>query len=609
MTNKKQILSSKEVKDVFLDYVNDKTYNYAMMLDGDWGSGKTYFVKKELIPYIEENKGKEIKKIVYISLYGINELTDITKNIYMEAYLASKTKKKFAQVSSISMDLFFEFLKNKGVGINQDKTEKFFSDFFEIDDTLLIFDDLERCKIPVNEVLGFINGFVEHSELKVIIITNEKEIGSVKEDSAPDEEKQEYLRIKEKLVGNTIVYTPNIDETLLQLINSAVTESGELKSNLINKIPYFISVMKFRKHINFRTFQFYLSKVSKLYKLLYSDKITKNDAKDEFMDSIVEEIFPICCEFKQGVIKKEETMEIPYYIDNKDKNSEFIKSFVETSLVTSTQLQEALEIYHNTQSSFAKEPYQNLQQMKSVCEITEKEVIKLIRKIQDNIEQSKYQIYDFCEIIYCFISLENIGFDESYLNTPVKQMEKAIDKTEQLQHIDLITNNQYIFFLKQNKINATRFLTLCKELQMYLETKNNAIKNNNISCLLTRPNFIESIQIASSYKGRSRIEDIFSEITAEQLLPKIVEQPTSVFGFHRYLNQWTDEYLNYLKGDLTYPMNFYINYFSELDRLLIEDDYKDIVLKYNIRELKTTLKSLVEHIENEIKKTSPTATK
>ena len=45
--------------------------------------------------------------------------------------------------------------------------------------SILIFDDLERCKIPINDLLGYINQFVEHLNLKVIIVANEKEINKI----------------------------------------------------------------------------------------------------------------------------------------------------------------------------------------------------------------------------------------------------------------------------------------------------------------------------------------------------------------------------------------------------------------------------------------------
>ena len=42
---------------------------------------------------------------------------------------------------------------------------------------VIIFDDLERCSIPINDVLGYINKMVEHDKQKVIIVANEHELG------------------------------------------------------------------------------------------------------------------------------------------------------------------------------------------------------------------------------------------------------------------------------------------------------------------------------------------------------------------------------------------------------------------------------------------------
>lgn len=46
-----------------------------------------------------------------------------------------------------------------------------------INDWIICFDDLERCCIPINEILGYMNGLVEHNKCKVIVLANEKEIG------------------------------------------------------------------------------------------------------------------------------------------------------------------------------------------------------------------------------------------------------------------------------------------------------------------------------------------------------------------------------------------------------------------------------------------------
>ena len=47
---------------------------------------------------------------------------------------------------------------------------------------ILIFDDLERCNMNVNNLLGYINNYVEHDGIKTIIISNEKEIASTNMD-------------------------------------------------------------------------------------------------------------------------------------------------------------------------------------------------------------------------------------------------------------------------------------------------------------------------------------------------------------------------------------------------------------------------------------------
>ncbi len=57
---------------------NDKT-NSAIMLTGEWGSGKSYYIRNELLPYIEKDGDK---KCIVVSLYGISDIAEINKNIY-----------------------------------------------------------------------------------------------------------------------------------------------------------------------------------------------------------------------------------------------------------------------------------------------------------------------------------------------------------------------------------------------------------------------------------------------------------------------------------------------------------------------------------------------
>ena len=42
------ILNESQIIQGIKRYLNDKLYNYAVLIDGEWGCGKTYFVKNTL---------------------------------------------------------------------------------------------------------------------------------------------------------------------------------------------------------------------------------------------------------------------------------------------------------------------------------------------------------------------------------------------------------------------------------------------------------------------------------------------------------------------------------------------------------------------------------
>ena len=71
-----------------LDYIRSDYTDYAIMLNGEWGSGKTYFWNHKIKPKIESMQlnGKRYTAI-YMSLYGISNLEEISKKIFIEIIL------------------------------------------------------------------------------------------------------------------------------------------------------------------------------------------------------------------------------------------------------------------------------------------------------------------------------------------------------------------------------------------------------------------------------------------------------------------------------------------------------------------------------------------
>ena len=237
-----------ELVESILDYVRADYTDYAIMINGEWGSGKTYFWNNKIKNKIEslELNGKQYTTI-YMSLYGISNLEDISKKIFIETtQLMDKNLKKYMnnhhqttipEYAKTGLDMANFF----GVTQNGDKVD--YANFFSTDDKVLCFDDLERANVDVIDILGYINNFVEHDHIKTIIICNEKELstklkssnlemktfiatylldkeGDLSKSDKPMVEKirdkieyvfdkaNDYEGIKEKLIGETFEYAP-----------------------------------------------------------------------------------------------------------------------------------------------------------------------------------------------------------------------------------------------------------------------------------------------------------------------------------------------------------------------------------------------------------------
>ncbi len=234
-----------------LDYVRSDYTDYAIMINGEWGSGKTHFWNNKIRNKIEslQLNGKRYTTI-YMSLYGISNLEEISKKIFIETtQLMDKNLRKF--MSNNGQTTIPEYAKTGidmanffGVTQNGDKVD--YSEFFSTDDKVLCFDDLERANVDVIDILGYINNFVEHDHIKTIIICNEKELSTKlkssnlemktfiatylldKQDELNKTDKpmvekiqdkiehvfdkaNDYERIKEKLIGETFEYAPKFD--------------------------------------------------------------------------------------------------------------------------------------------------------------------------------------------------------------------------------------------------------------------------------------------------------------------------------------------------------------------------------------------------------------
>ena len=218
------------------EYVKMRRPQFAVMITGKWGCGKTFYIDK-LIKEWEKNKVKTDKdsirlKPVYVSVYGLRNIGGVVRKIKTKVYpwLYSKGAAVAKKVALTGLQI----LTKSNVDLDSDGTgedlnslldaegilEIFKSDSSSVKgDKILVFDDVERSRIPLDEFFGFVNSIVEHSDSKVILICEEDKL---KDASGKDNLKVEYKDFKEKLVGQT--FSLNVDYA--EIAGSFIQETG-----------------------------------------------------------------------------------------------------------------------------------------------------------------------------------------------------------------------------------------------------------------------------------------------------------------------------------------------------------------------------------------------
>ena len=344
-----------------LDYVRSDYTDYAIMINGEWGSGKTYFWNNRIKRKIESLtlNGRRYKTI-YMSLYGISNLEEISKKIFIETtQLMDKDLRRYMQTheqegipeyakTSIDMANFF--------GISKSGEKLDYDEFFSVTDKVLCFDDLERANVDVIDILGYINNFVEHDHMKTIIICNEKELatkmksenlemktfiatylldkqGELNNSDLPLVEKikdriekvfertNDYERIKEKLIGETFEYAPKFDYIINGILMRYESYPSFLKF-LRENSSYIMATFKRSGTRNLRILKQALNDFKKIYEM--TEKLYPNTNRLVMQTML---IFTIAASFeiKAGKITKEK---FKYIEDNEEYKSILVSSRV-----------------------------------------------------------------------------------------------------------------------------------------------------------------------------------------------------------------------------------------------------------------------------------------
>lgn len=213
-----------------------------ILINGDWGIGKTFTYKK----YLEENSLKEI----YISLFNLDKLEDIDKKLissYMincinRNNIATKTVSKISNYFNI--EAFDKLLENKvGFSISDVANLLQIENLEFGNNIVLCFDDLERVgdKVEFKNLLGKIEQL--HTKIDIIVLCNTKKLSK--------ENQSIFDEYKEKVIDYTLTLD-SFDSDFLEKFINKVNLNIESKKILLdifkeygkNNLRYLIKVMK-----------------------------------------------------------------------------------------------------------------------------------------------------------------------------------------------------------------------------------------------------------------------------------------------------------------------------------------------------------------------------
>ncbi|ENM4032999.1 hypothetical protein AB7P64_000709 [Vibrio parahaemolyticus] len=146
-------------------YCSESSVDYAILINGDWGTGKTFTMKNFLHTNYQD-------QYTYISLFGLSSIKDIEEEIVRSFVSISSGGADVLRDTINSLKFPSEAYSVSGVGLIVKSLLEFDKNrqLKNSRNRILCFDDLERWNGDIDICLSYISKLVEHSNTKCIVI-------------------------------------------------------------------------------------------------------------------------------------------------------------------------------------------------------------------------------------------------------------------------------------------------------------------------------------------------------------------------------------------------------------------------------------------------------
>ncbi len=259
------------VKEYLAHYLTLEDPGYGVLLAAPWGAGKTHLVQQ-----VTKNKNA-----LYVSLFGVRNADDIDRAILMARLpvLDNATTRTLGKIGSAALKYF------KLPEFTASELGKLI-----LPDTL-IFDDLERTNMPVKELTGYLNSFLEQEGKRLILLANESELWG-----------EDEYRIKEKLIGHTLSVRPDAPSAVKAFVEAIRDEKARefLQDNRAGIEKLFIQ----SGTGNLRVLRQSLMDFAGLHARLLDERFARFTGNETGMRKLLNAFLALSIEFKTGGLER-----------------------------------------------------------------------------------------------------------------------------------------------------------------------------------------------------------------------------------------------------------------------------------------------------------------
>ena len=260
--------------DSILRYLDTEHPDYAVMIDGPWGSGKTYWVRNTVIPEAAKRRYRPI----YVSAASATSPTALEKTIFVARFMRRNEAKEIdpgllEAALSVGQAVPAGAVATRLLAIISRSAGKAVARGLSFDKTLIVIDDLERVHhdITAHDLLGHMfQRFVDSGHAHMLVVGNLQKLNDGRDNGSAGQ----FNDVREKYIRLVVPFRPSRKEQVQDLI--APIKVLAVRNAAEQAINDFADVYR---DFNLRTVQYVVSQLQHLETVLdeYATQLSVGD--------------------------------------------------------------------------------------------------------------------------------------------------------------------------------------------------------------------------------------------------------------------------------------------------------------------------------------------